>query len=98
MVSDIVLLKELPEFINSSVAAYLGCISGAMMKEDYVAAIREAGFHEVKIMGEASFPIECIANDPTAKAIIDRLDIPSEEIKDIASSVVSIKVHGIKPK
>jgi len=97
MVSDIVLLKELPEFINSSVAAYVGCISGAMMKEDYVEVIREAGFHEVKVIGETSFPIECLANDPTAKAIISELSISSEEIKDIANSVLSIKVQGIKP-
>ncbi len=97
MVSDIVLLKELPEFINSSIAAYVGCISGAMMKEDYVEVIREAGFHEVKVIGETSFPIECLANDPTAKAIISELSISSEEIKDIANSVLSIKVQGIKP-
>jgi len=97
MVSDIVLLKELPEFINSSVAAYVGCISGAMMKEDYVAAIREAGFSEVKIIDEVSFPIECIANDPAAKAITSELNVSSEEIKDIAHSILSIKVQGIKP-
>ena len=31
MVSDIVLLNELPAFIKSSVAAYVGCVSGAMI-------------------------------------------------------------------
>ncbi len=98
MVSDIVLLKELPDFIKSSIAAYVGCVSGAMLKEDYLGAIRKAGFREVKIVGEASFPIEGIVNDPTAKAVINKLNIPSEEIKDISSSVLSVKVQGIKPK
>jgi hypothetical protein len=33
-----------------------------------------------------------------AKAIISELSTSSEEIKDIANSVLSIKVQGIKPK
>jgi len=98
MVSDIVLLKELPDFIKSSVAAYVGCISGAMMKDEYIEAIREAGFREVKIIDETVFPIECMANDPTAKAIINRVNLSEDEIKDTANSVVSIKVQGIKPE
>jgi len=96
MVSDIVLLKELPDFIKNSVAAYVGCISGAMMRDEYIAAIREAGFREVKVIDETFFPMECMANDPTAQAIINELNITTEDIKDIENSVVSIKVQGIK--
>ena len=98
MVSDIVLLRELPDFIKSSVAAYIGCVSGAMMKDEYLATIRGAGFQEVKILDETVFPIECVANDPTAKAIIDKMNLSGEKIKDIAHSVVSIKVQGMKLK
>ncbi|MEE9520154.1 MAG: arsenite methyltransferase [Dehalococcoidales bacterium] len=98
MVSDIVLLKELPDFIKDSIAAYVGCISGALMKDDYIEAIGKAGFQKVKIIDEAPFPIDCIANDPTAKAIIKEMNIPPDEIKDITNSVLSIKVQGIKPE
>jgi len=97
MVSDIVLLRELPDFIRNSIEAYIGCISGAIMKDEYMEAIRKAGFHEVKVMDETVFPIEFMANDPTAKAIIDKVNIPLEVVQDIANSVVSIKVQGIKP-
>jgi len=96
MVSDIVLLKELPDFIKNSIVAYVGCVSGAIMKDEYIEAIREAGFNEVKIIDETVFPIECMANDPTAKAIINKLNITTEDIRDIENSVVSIKVQGIK--
>ena len=96
MVSDIVLLRELPDFIKSSVAAYVGCVSGAMMKDEYLATIREAGFQEVKILDETMFPIDCIANDPTAKVIIDKVNLSEEKIKDIAHSVVSINVTALK--
>ena len=97
MVSDITLLKELPDFIRDSIAAYIGCISGALMKNEYINVIGQAGFQEVNIMDETVFPIECMANDPTARAIIDKMDIPAEKLAGIANSVVSIKVQGIKP-
>ncbi len=97
MVSDIVLLKELPDFIRNSIEAYIGCISGAIMKDEYMEAIRKAGFQEVKIINETVFPIEFMANDPTVKAIIDKVNIPLEIVQDIANSVVSIKVRGVKP-
>ena len=97
MVSDIVLLKPLPPPILNSIAAYVGCIAGAAMKTDYIAAIRTAGFQDVTIIDETSFPIECMANDPTAKALVGILKIPSEEVQEIAGSVMSIKVYGVKP-
>ena len=98
MISDMVLLKELPDSIKSSVAAYIGCLSGAMMKGDYLAVIREAGFQEVEVLDEALFPVDCMVNDPTAKAVINQLNITTEDLGDIANSVASIKVQGIKPK
>ncbi len=96
MVSDIVLLKELPELIKNSIEAYIGCLSGAIKKDEYLKTIKEAGFAEVKIIEETSFPIECMANDPTAKAIIQNLKISPETIKEIAGAVRSIKVYGLK--
>ncbi|MCK5548080.1 MAG: arsenite methyltransferase, partial [Thermoplasmata archaeon] len=98
MVSDMVLLKELPDSIKNSIQAYIGCLSGAMMKDDYLEAIKAAGFHEVDVHDEKSFPVELMANDPTAKAVMKDLDVTPEEAKDIARSVVSINVKGVKSK
>ena len=98
MVSDIVLLRELPDFIKQSAAAYVGCISGALPKNDYLGAIAQAGFQEVRIIDETLFPIDCMANDPTARVIINELKITKEDIKNIENSVASLKVQGIKPK
>lgn len=95
MVSDIVLLKELPDFIRQSVAAYVGCISGAMLKNDYLGEIKGAGFQEVSILDETLFPIDCIANDATVRATINKSKATKE---DIENSVASIKVQAIKPQ
>ncbi len=96
MVSDLVLMKELPKAIQDSVEAYIGCLSGAIMKDEYLEAIREAGFGDVRVLDETNYPIELMANDSTAKAIIEDFNIPAEALKEIAGSVVSIKVQGKK--
>lgn len=97
MVSDIVLVKELPDSVKNSIEAYVGCLSGAIMKDEYLKAIKAAGFRKVKIIEETSFPIEYMANDPTAQAIVKNAGFSLDQVKDFASSVLSIKVRGIKP-
>jgi ubiquinone/menaquinone biosynthesis C-methylase UbiE len=97
MVSDIVLLKELPEEIKNSVAAYVGCVAGAIVKEEYIETIQAAGFEETNVLGEDSFPTEFLANDPTAREVAKNLKLSREEARDLAGSVVSIKVSAVKP-
>jgi len=96
MVSDMVLLKELPEAIRQSVEAYVGCIAGAAMKGEYLAAIETAGFQEVKILGEDIYPIELMAADPIAQEICADLQLSDESAKDLSNSAASIKVSAIK--
>ncbi|MCF8232969.1 MAG: arsenite methyltransferase [Bacteroidales bacterium] len=48
-VSDVVLQGELPESIQKDAEMYAGCVSGALPKEDYLKAIKTAGFKEVVI-------------------------------------------------
>ncbi len=97
MISDIVLLKELPASVRESIEAYVGCIAGATMKDEYLRTIKAAGFRNVDIVEETSFPVEFMANDPTAQAIIKDSGISPEKMKEFASSVLSIKVSGVKP-
>ncbi len=97
MVSDIVLLKQLPDYVKNSVEAYVGCIAGAIGKKAYVGAIKAAGFRKVSIIDETSFPLDCMANDPTAQAIAQNLKLTPEQLTDVAAAVASIKVYGVKP-
>lgn len=97
MISDIVLLGELPDIIKNSLEAYVGCLSGAILKDDYIKAIKDAGFQDVKVIDETFFPMDCMTNDPTAGEIMNNDKIPPEEINKISNIVVSIKVSGIKP-
>ena len=64
MVSDIVLLKELPEIIKKNVQAYIGCVAGAEMKNKYLKLIENAGFQKVKVIEESLFPSDLIKTPP----------------------------------
>jgi arsenite methyltransferase len=97
MVSDMVLLKALPDEIKNSVAAYIGCLAGAVTKKDYLKAVQEAGFQEICVVGETTFPTELMANDPTAKEVAKNLKLSREKARDLASSMASMKVSAIKP-
>ncbi len=98
MISDLVLLKELPEVIKASIEAYVGCISGASMRDDYLGAMRAAGFEDVRVVEETSFPVDLMADDPAAKALMKDTGITAGTLKNVAKSVVSVKVEAIKPK
>ncbi len=53
-VSDIALKGELPEAIAQSMAAYVGCIAGAISMDDYRAGLLAAGFEHVEIVDSGS--------------------------------------------
>ena len=95
MVSDLTLNGEIPEELRNSVAAYVGCIAGAISKEEYLAAIKKAGFKDVKIVKEEPFPLDYV-DDPAVKEIFGKLGLTREELLKAAPSVIGIKVQGRK--
>lgn len=49
MVSDVVLTKPLPEELKNDKELLIGCVSGAILKEDYLKLMAQAGFSDIKI-------------------------------------------------
>lgn len=96
MISDIVLLKELPESIRGSMEAYIGCVSGAMLREEYIETIKTAGFENVSVVEGALFPVDCIASDPTVQAIAQNPMIPADDLQSAAESIMSVKIEAVK--
>jgi SAM-dependent methyltransferase len=97
MISDIVLTKELPDFIQDSIEAYTGCISGAILKDNYTKLMQESGFQDVKIQGEVSFPVDFLLYSKEINEIVEKHNVTLKELKEIAKNIVSIKVSAYKP-
>ncbi len=97
MISDIVLLKPLPEEILNSIEAYVGCISGAVLKDEYLDIVKQVGFQDIDVVSEVTFPTETLIKDSIAQTIIKELQITPEDIKEFGSSIVSLKFSAKKP-
>ena len=97
MVSDLALTAELPSPVRNSVAAYVGCVAGALLKTDYLAAVAGAGFTDVRVVSEEHYPVDLLTDDPRAGQAMADSGLSREELLAAAQSVVSIKVTARKP-
>jgi SAM-dependent methyltransferase len=97
MISDIVLVKELPQVILDSIEAYVGCVAGAMLKDDYLGLVKEAGFKDIQIAGETTTSPDMWLNDTLAQSIMVQLNLSKEEVKEFSTSIVSLKFSAVKP-
>ncbi len=97
-ISDVVLIKELPNCIQNSIATHVACLSGAENIDTYIKYVKNAGFKDVTIESRKEFPIELMLADPQIKELFEKadFDIHSEEAKLLASSVVSIALSAKK--
>jgi SAM-dependent methyltransferase len=97
MVSDLVLLSELPASLKESIAAYIGCVAGAAGKDNYLGAIKIAGFQGVKVLDETTYPVKDLISHPAAKeAGVDFVTL-EKTAKTLSASIASIKVYAVKP-
>ncbi|MCP4122767.1 MAG: arsenite methyltransferase [Bacteroidetes bacterium] len=97
-VSDIVLEKELPDFIKNSLAGHVACVSGAEKIETYLKYVSDAGFKDIVITKKSRFPLELMLTDPQLINIARDMnfDLNSEEAKDIAGRITSISLTAKK--
>lgn len=90
MLSDIVLLKELPEEVRASIDAYISCIAGAVLKDEYIKAITTSGFNNINIIRETPVSFEYPASSSVKEG-------PEEQKITVRDSVVSIIISAFKP-
>ncbi|MFC2094830.1 arsenite methyltransferase [Candidatus Bipolaricaulota bacterium] len=102
MISDIVRLKQLPEAITKSVEAYVGCVAGASLKDDYLGMIEGAGFRDVEVVSERTFDA-ALPTSGNAKIVFDGQEVDPSELGmtpdmvcDLAGSMASISVRAFK--
>jgi arsenite methyltransferase len=80
VVSDIVLNRPLPESLRGNENLYSACIAGALLRDDYLAAIRQAGFARVDVLKDVARKPADAHGDPVTKDL-------AEVLADVAASV-----------
>ena len=93
-ISDIVLDAALPEAVVNDVYAYVGCVSGAVLRDDYLAMLRDAGFDRVEILKDIDYL--AAAGDTDGDPIAGALRRNGLAPADIAGKVRSITIRAVK--
>lgn len=90
-ISDIVLLRDLPDTLRRPAELYSGCIAGAIQKTDYLSIIDQTGFVNVVLQQEKPIllPDDFLAEYLTADDIAAYRKLPT--------GIVSVTVYAEKP-
>jgi ubiquinone/menaquinone biosynthesis C-methylase UbiE len=92
-ISDIALLKQLPKKIRENAEAYVSCLAGAVLVDEYKKLVESSGLKEIKITEKnVSGCVETDTQDPLGQAILEGL----EEGESLEGYVVSLYVEGLK--
>lgn len=92
MISDLVLTGDLPEAVRNSLAAYAGCIGGAVPLPEYLRLMETAGFRDVRVVEGKAFDVGADAD-----WFADAFQIPREAVREAAGSISSVSLIGRKP-
>lgn len=84
LVSDLVLVRPLADDLRRDVALYVGCVAGALPKQEYLDAIRAAGFANIEVLAESGYDVGTEALAPESRE------------REAFRSVVSVKVRAIR--
>jgi len=95
VVADIVLDRPLPEPLAKDLAGWVGCVSGALPREEYVLRIEEAGLTEIEVLKDVDqgAALEAVAPEQVQE-LLDRTGVGREEL---VGAVRSVTFRAVKP-
>ena len=98
-VSDIVLLRDIPEQLRGVVALWTGCISGALLDREYVDKLTSAGFDDAEVevsRGYGRDDLSGMAEVTDVAGLPDGMSLP-ELVEALDGAFASAFVRAGKP-
>jgi SAM-dependent methyltransferase len=95
VISDIVLDAPLPAAVIDDLLAYVGCIAGAMPRDDYFAAVRAAGLTEIEVLTDHE-ALELLGGEIPAE-VVELLERTGIEADELRGKVHSVTYRAVKP-
>lgn len=93
MVSDMVLTAPLPHWVRDLAAAYVACVAGAVMREEYLRLIAGAGMDQVEVLAEHdTSEVFADPNDPLLSTLL-----AGHSVEEVRGLVLSVSVRAVKP-
>ncbi|HSL17429.1 MAG TPA: arsenite methyltransferase [Methylomirabilota bacterium] len=87
-VSDVVLERDLPEALASDVTAWVGCVAGAIRRDEYLALLAGAGFGDIEIVRDIDFLAAIGDSLPEEIAVsLDELGLTAADLEGVVRSI-----------
>ncbi len=94
VIADILLSKPLPEALGQDLLAYVGCVAGAMLREDYFPSLEAAGLGEFEVLEDDDFLAATeFALPGEVAALVERTGV---RVEDLAGTVRSVTFRARK--
>jgi SAM-dependent methyltransferase len=88
VISDVMLDGELPEVIVKDVTAYVGCVAGAIRREDYLAMLDGAGLGGIEVLKDVDFLATVAGSIPKEITVaMDELGLTVDDLEGVVRSV-----------
>jgi hypothetical protein len=91
MISDVMLRQEIPAPLRENAELFAGCVSGAVLKDDYLEMMKKAGFTEVTIVRETESGA-MFGPDEEARLLEQAPGVSGEELRRLGKAVVSVQL------
>jgi ubiquinone/menaquinone biosynthesis C-methylase UbiE len=92
-VSDIVTQGELPRELSEQLAAWAGCVSGALDEKVYLDKIHAAGFSRVDVVSRKFYNIEMMGEDEGVQALVREKGL---RLEDLENKIASVTLKAFK--
>jgi SAM-dependent methyltransferase len=94
VVSDIVLDGELPDTLRNDLLAYVGCVSGAMQREEYFATVAAAGLSQIDVLSDTD--IVATGREIAPEQIRNLAERAGVSVEELRGKIHSITYRAVK--
>jgi SAM-dependent methyltransferase len=96
-VSDVVVLKDLPASVRTSMESWAGCVAGALHERDYRAKLAAAGFAAPEVQVTRTYGLADLQDDGAGSCCGGPADAPAEDLAAAEGALASAFVRATKP-
>lgn len=91
-VSDVVRLRDVPDDVKKNMELWIGCVAGALAKEDYVSKLKAAGFADIEVEVTREY------RAAEAKSFLEASGLDADTLADkIDGAFISAFIRARKP-
>src|SRR3989440_1952291 len=94
-VSDVVVEGELPKAVREDMEAFVGCVAGALERDEYISKLKSAGFEQISIEPTRRYNFSDLGDSCCSAKAVKELSV--EEMKEYDGRIMGAFIRATKP-